>query len=223
MTVPLILVAASGLAREALEAVRSGDTYQVIGFVDDDPARWGDVIDDVKVLGGLDLVGDLSDAAVLLCAGRGSGRASLASRLDIEDARYATVIHPSVSLPRSSPVGVGSIVLAGCVLTASVRLGRHVVAMPKVVLTHDDVVDDYATLCAGAVLGGSVQVGPGAYLGMNASVKERVIIGADAVVGMGSIVLRDVPERETWFGVPARAQAKHTPLAGIPSRCSGKP
>lgn len=204
MSTPLILVTASGLAREALETARAGDTFEVIGFVDDDPALWGEVIDDVKVLGGLDVVRDVPDAAVLLCAGRGAVRASLGLRLGLRDLRYATVVHPSVSVPQSCVVGAGSILLAGCVLTSAISVGRHVVAMPNVVLTHDDVVDAFATLCAGVTLGGSVHVGSGAYIGMNASVRERCRVGHDALVGMGSVVVTDIPDGEIWAGVPAK-------------------
>ena len=60
---------------------------------------------------------------------------------DVE--RYAVLIHPSVDVPESCTVGAGSIVLAGCVLTADVRVGRHVVMMPGVVLTHDDVIEEF--------------------------------------------------------------------------------
>lgn len=204
MTTPLVLVAASGLAREALAAVRAADAYEVIGFVDDDPALWGEVIDDVKVLGGLDAVRDLPDAAVLLCAGWGIARESLAWRLGFHDVRYATVVHPSAVVPPSCAVGAGSIVLAGCVLTTAVSLGRHVVAMPNVTLTHDDAVDDFATLCAGVSLGGLVHVGARAYVGMNASVRERRRVGLGAVIGMGAVVLSDIPDCETWGGVPAQ-------------------
>jgi sugar O-acyltransferase (sialic acid O-acetyltransferase NeuD family) len=200
----LLLVAASGLAREAAQAARD---YDVIGFVDDDPARWGELIGGAKGLGGLDVVAAHPDAAVLLCAGRGSARAALARRLRLDESRYATVVHPGVDVPANCAIGAGSIVLAGCVLTADVRVGRHVVAMPHVTLTHDDVVGDHATLCAGVTLGGGVEVGQRAYLGMSSSVRERCRIGADATVGMGAAVVRDVPEGETWIGVPARRRA----------------
>ncbi|SOD70310.1 sugar O-acyltransferase (sialic acid O-acetyltransferase NeuD family) [Jatrophihabitans sp. GAS493] len=200
----LILVAASGLAREALEAVRVQQRYDVVGIVDDNPALVGELVDGVKVLGGLSAIADHPDAQVLLCAGSGTAREALAQRLDLPPTRYACVVHPSVALPPSCSIGAGSLLLAGCVLTASVEVGEHVVLMPNVTLTHDDRIGDYATLCAGVVLGGGVRVGERAYLGMAASVRQNLTIGADSVVGMGSVLLRDVPAGRTWFGAPAR-------------------
>jgi len=209
----LVLVAASGLAREVVETVRAADAYEVLGFVDDNAALHGTLIDGVPVLGGIDDLPDLlgstggkGPAEVLLCAGKGSSRHALASRLAAADfgPRYATVIHPSVIVPKSCEVGSGTILLAGCVLTASVRIGAHVVAMPQVTMTHDDEVGDYATLAAGVSLGGTVQVGQRVYLGMNSAVREGCSIGADAVIGMGAAVVSDVPAGQIWVGVPAR-------------------
>ena len=70
-------------------------------------------------------------------------------------------------------------------------------------MTHDDIIGDYATLCAGVVLGGGVHVGARAYLGMNASVRQDLMVGRDSTLGMGSALVRDLPELQTWAGVPA--------------------
>jgi sugar O-acyltransferase (sialic acid O-acetyltransferase NeuD family) len=215
----LILVAASGLALEVAEAARAcGITVR--GCVDDDESLWGTCAGGwLPVLGGLAALSDHADDAVLLCAGRGSTRASIAQRLEalgFDERRYASVVHPSVTVPPSCAIEPGSVVLAGCVLTANVTVGAHVVVMPNVTLTHDNVVEDFATLCADVTLGGHVHVGREAYLGMSAGVRERVHVGPRSTLGMGSVLLSDLPADEVWAGVPARslgaAQGRPEPL-----------
>ena len=76
--------------------------------------------------------------------------------------------------------------------------------MPHVILTHDDVVGDFATLASGVCLGGNVHIGRCAYIGAGALMREDRSIGSCALVGMGTIVTRDIPPHEIWAGVPAR-------------------
>jgi sugar O-acyltransferase (sialic acid O-acetyltransferase NeuD family) len=209
MTPPLILIGSGGLARETAEAAHAAGRT-VLGFLDDDESLWGTTVHGLSVLGGSARILDEQQAFAVLCPGKGAARLRIAERLreqGFPDERFATVVHPTVRVAESCSIGAGSVLLAGTVLTADVRLGRHVVCMPNAVLTHDDVVEDGATLCASAVLGGSVVVGSRAYLGMSCSVRERVRIGADATIGMGAVVLRDVPAGQTWAGVPAVALA----------------
>jgi sugar O-acyltransferase (sialic acid O-acetyltransferase NeuD family) len=203
----LVVVAASGLAREALAVPGALDAHDHVVIVDDDPGRWGGEHAGFPVLeGGLDRVTTVQDSEVLVCVGSGRGRRAVVRRLAALGVdRYASVRHPSVSMPPGCTVGPGSILLAGVVLTCDVRVGRHVVAMPHVTLTHDDVVEDFATLCAGVTLGGTVTVCEAAYLGMGSSVREGVVVGSDATLGMGAALLDDLPAGETWAGVPARA------------------
>ncbi|VTR76318.1 NeuD/PglB/VioB family sugar acetyltransferase [Cellulomonas hominis] len=204
---PLVLVGASGLAREVVAVARQRGALEVAGVVDDDPERAGEDLDGVPVLGAPDVLARRTDVDVLVCVGHGSARAALVGRLaalGVGADRYATVVHPSAEVPRGCTVGAGSVLLAGVVLTAGVRVGAHVVLMPHVTLTHGDRVQDFATLAAGVSLGGGVVVGERAYLGMNAAVRERVRVGAGATLGMGAALLTDLPDGETWAGVPAR-------------------
>ena len=198
----ILLVGASGLAREVLAAGITG----VVGIVDDDADLHGTDV------AGIPVVGPVMDAvtrtqALLVCVGRSQSRRNVVRRLHgsgVGEHRYATFVAPSARIGPSSRVGPGAIVLDNVVVTADAVLGRHVVVMPNCTITHDDVLEDFATLAAGVSLGGSVRVAEAAYIGMNASVRQGLRVGAAATVGMGAAVLDDVPAEETWAGVPAR-------------------
>lgn len=220
----LILVAASGLAREVLASTRLSGVTDVLGYLDDDPALADGQIDGIPVLGRISDATAYPTVSFVLCAGKGAAREKIAlalADLGIGSVRYATVVDQSAVVSEDSAVGAGSILLANVVLTAGVRLGSHVVVMPNVTFTHDDEVDDFATLAAGVSLGGRVHIRRGAYLGMNASVRQNVSVGSGATVGMAAAVLQDVPDDETWAGVPARRLRGRT-LPPAPDSMDGK-
>ena len=204
----LLLLGAGGLAREVLAAVRLlSEKWTPIGALDDDPKRHGADLDGIPVLGDSNLVGEFADAAVVACvanAHRPTDRLSVVRRLNLPEDRWATVVHPAACIAGGSILGPGTVFLAGVVVTAPLRIGAHVVVMPHVLITHDDDIADGVTLAGGVSLGGAVAVGECAYLGQRAVVREMLSIGAAAVVGMGSVVLQDVPAGEVWAGVPAR-------------------
>jgi sugar O-acyltransferase (sialic acid O-acetyltransferase NeuD family) len=211
----LLLIAASGLAREVLAAVRASGRSDVIGILDDDAGKTGAIVDGVRILGPASDALNYPGAGVVVCVGSGTGRARIVDRLaalGLSNHRYATVVDSLVRIPDGCAIGRGSVLLGHVTLTAGVTVGEHVVVMPGVTLTHDDVVEDFATFAAGVTLGGRVRIGRGAYLGMNASVREGTSVGAGATIGMGAAVLADVPDDQTWVGVPARVLR-----AGIPS------
>ncbi|HEV2634819.1 MAG TPA: acetyltransferase [Actinocrinis sp.] len=229
----LLIVGAGGLARETAQAVAAinaaaGPTWRLLGFLDDDPALKGSFVDGVEVLGGSELVHTHTQAAVVVCVAGPRGlfnRARLVQRLDLPEERYATIVHPSVDVSPSSTVGPGSVLFAQTVLTASVRVGAHVAVMPQVVLTHDVLVEDFVTIASGVRLGGGTRLERGAYLGAGALIREYVTVGAWSLVGMGSVVLRDVPTGEVWVGSPAgRLRATDVPadLAAQPAAAAAE-
>lgn len=204
---PLILIGASGLAREVASALADGGELTVTGILDDDATLHGTTLAGVPVLGDIASAVDHPAARLVVCTGSGDSRAAIVDRLallGIGADRYATVLATGVQVPPGCQVGLGSILLGHTTLTADVIVGRHVVMMPHVVCTHDNLIGDFATLCAGVVLGGEVIVGPRSYLGMNASVRQRVRIGDGATLGMGSVLLSDVPCGSVWAGNPAK-------------------
>lgn len=207
MTEALLLVGASGLAREVLAAGIPG----VVGMLDDDPALLGGRVADVEIVGSIDEAASRSER-LLLCVGPSRSRRAVLRRLlraGVDESRFGTFVAPSARIGANNRVGAGSILLDGVVVTTDAVIGRHCVAMPNCVITHDDVLGDVVTLAAGVALGGGVRIGEAAYLGMNAAVRQGVTIGEGATIGMGATVLTDVPADQTWAGVPARQLGVH--------------
>jgi sugar O-acyltransferase (sialic acid O-acetyltransferase NeuD family) len=210
----LLLIGAGGFSRETAEAVRAINavrpTWNLLGFLDDDAQRHGSLIGGTPVLGPIDAVHDHPAAAVLICTGRPDNyvsRKRIAERLELDERRYAIVIHPTATVGSTCSVGAGSVLLAHVDLTADVAIGRHVTAMPQVVLTHDVRIDDFVTMGSGVRIGGAAHVAEGAYIGAGACVREGLRIGERAMIGMSAVVTRDVPDERLWFGAPARDMA----------------
>lgn len=68
-------------------------------------------------------------------------------------------------------------------------------------IAHGVKIGKHCLIVAGSVIGGSCEIGDRVFIGINASIKNKVRIGNDVTVGMGAIVLADVPDGMTIFGV----------------------
>lgn len=69
---------------------------------------------------------------------------------------------------------------------------------------HDVHLKKNVELTAGAIVGGFDQIGERAYCGLNASIRNRVSVGADSLIGMGAVVTKSVEPGITVVGNPAR-------------------
>ncbi len=217
----LLLIGAGGFSRETAEAVRALNavrpTWRLLGFLDDSPALHGSEIGGVPVLGPIELVHEHPHAQLVITTGRPDNYVSrrlISRKLGLDDDRYATIVHPTATVGTTCEVGAGSVLLAHADLTADVVVGRHVAIMPQVVLPHDVRVDDFATLASSVRVGGACHVAEGAYVGSGTCLREQITVGAWAMVGMGSVVTRDVPSERMWWGTPAR-DVDRAPLPAV--------
>lgn len=73
-----------------------------------------------------------------------------------------------------------------------------------VYVAHNCIVGANAVLTAGVILCGSSHIEAGAWVGPNASVLNKVVVGMNSKIGMGSVVTRDVMTGSLVYGVPAK-------------------
>jgi UDP-N-acetylbacillosamine N-acetyltransferase len=115
-----------------------------------------------------------------------------------------SLIHPATTVSPTARIGVGALVLAGCVVNAYASVGLGATLYSGAVVEHDCTLGDYASMAPRAALGGGVSIGAGTHIGVGASVAHRITIGAGTVIGAGSAVVRDMAGGVVAYGVPAR-------------------
>jgi len=211
----LILFPFGGNSREALLSVLAVNarkkTWDIAGFIDDDPATHGKECFDVKVLGGREVLKRFSKAKVLAVPGNPDNflkRRDIIDSLKLDVDRFAKIIDPSVTLSPDAKVGCNTILMSNVFISCGVTIGKHCVILPNTVVSHDGSIGDYCCVGSNVSISGNVVVGPMCYIGSGVRMKERITIKKRTLIGLGSNVISDIEEGVVAVGNPAHVIRK---------------
>jgi len=209
----LIILGAGGNATVIASAVEdlidSGAAYEIMGYLDDQKEK-GRLINGYPVLGTVPDAGSfLTDRDIrfvysLLTAKKVDERIEKLLALKLPVDRFATLVHPKAVVSRHSVLGRGAVVMPGVVVSPNVKIGDHVLIYANSLIGHDTEIDDYCFVANCVSIGSTVRMKKGAYAGSNSSIKEKVTVGKNSLVGLGAVVVKDVPPGSTVVGNPAR-------------------
>lgn len=144
---------------------------------------------------------------VVVAIGNNAIRYSKLLELEAAGASLCSLVHPAATVSRYAVLEKGTVVFAQAVVNADVRIGLGSILNTGCSVDHDCVLGAAVHISPGARLAGGVSVGDLSWVGIGASVRQLVRIGAQVVVGAGAAVTTDVADALTVVGVPARALA----------------
>lgn len=205
----LVLFGAGGSGREIARLVEKindkNNTYNLLGFIDDNESLWNKSLNGIPVLGGTEwLLNHKDNVLCSVTSGIVKIRETIFNKLIASDVKFATLIDPSASIGKTVEIGEGCIINENCELTVNIRVGNFVYLNSDVCLGHDDIVGDYSILNPHVQVSGACSIGRGVTIGGMSFLAPKAKIGDYAVVAPGSIVYGRVKDNAHVMGNPAR-------------------
>ncbi len=71
-------------------------------------------------------------------------------------------------------------------------------------IAHNVRIGNNCALIAHAMIGGSTRISDNCWVAPTSCVRDGITIGTKAVVGLGAVVVKPIPDNETWIGNPAK-------------------
>lgn len=108
----------------------------------------------------------------------------------------------SVNIGDQVEIGPNSTIRRSAIGETKIGKGTKIGSMCNI--GHNCVLGENNLLTSNVILGGSSKVGNDVYFGISSTIRNRVNIGDSVVIGQGAVVVKDIPDGETWVGNPAK-------------------
>ncbi|MFC1555290.1 acetyltransferase [candidate division KSB1 bacterium] len=203
----LCIIGSGSQARYVIENIRHSDNYHLEGLVDiEKRENVGNVVNGAKIICILDDIDKYfspSEVYLVIAYGNNQKKQEIALSLEKSNYRFATIVNKTAYISSNVEIGKDCIINANVTIMPNTKIGDHVIIHSGCVIEHDNIIDDFANIAPGVITAGNVKIGKGSYIYTGTSIIPKTKIGNWAVVGAGSVVLKNVADNDVVAGVPA--------------------
>jgi sugar O-acyltransferase (sialic acid O-acetyltransferase NeuD family) len=208
MTRRVLIIGAGGhgqvIADILLNMQKAGQPVTPIGFLDDSPEQHSLLRLGLPVFGSISDLPNIAHDAAVIGIGDNRTRKQVFDRLRAAGTRLISALHPAAIIAHEVRIGDGTVACAGAILNTGADIGENVILNTGCTVDHHCRIADHVHIAPGVHLGGYVTIAEGGLVGIGATVMPYRHVGAWSQVGAGALVHRNIDERTTVVGVPAR-------------------
>jgi sugar O-acyltransferase (sialic acid O-acetyltransferase NeuD family) len=196
------IIGAGGFGREVYWSLPLNERISTVFFVDDEYYNGDNPL--ILPLSNL----NTDEYEVIVAIGDPIDRKKIVESLP-RSTKYFTHIHSSVIiLDPNVEIGEGSIICANSVLTTNIKLGKHCHLNLLTTIGHDCLIGDFFTTAPGVKISGNCNISNCVYFGTNSSIKQKINICENVIIGMNAAVVKNIDEPGIYTGIPSKKLIK---------------
>ncbi|MBI9032064.1 hypothetical protein JEZ13_08715 [bacterium] len=186
---------------------RGSNEYEIVGYLND-REEVGSSIEGFPVLGKIKEASNFAKQGykfinTLYRIDGQQERLDLFQSLELVDSDLAIFVHPTAFVAPNVEIEPGAVIMPYVMISAGAMIGKGTLIMVGASIGHNTKLGPYNHIAAQAVVGAYIETGIGVHIGLNATVRENLVIGDHATLGMGAVLTKNINQKEIWIGNPA--------------------
>ena len=157
----------------------------------------------------IDFKSALEGSKITIAVGEPSTRKKCLEKVRQKKLVLSSIISQHAFVSNSAVIESGVIVAPFVSIQAQSYISENVAINTQAIIGHHVKVLGGSVISSQVNLGGSCVVYELTYIGMGALILEKVLIGSETIIGMGSVVFKDIPDGVIALGNPARVARKN--------------
>ncbi len=179
-------------------------TWEVLGYVDNDPKLIGQKKDGYPVYRHEDLPVSKNYYGICGVMDPKLRRKIVDTEIETKGYTLPALIHPTTIKPSDFIAEAGSIILPGVHISYDVKIEKCVFITINAVLGHHVRVGEYTSIMTSSTINGNCSIGEGCMIGAGAILYQGVKIGKESLVGMGTIITEDISDKKSVIDFPRK-------------------
>lgn len=199
----LVIFGAGDLAACAYEiALTCG--YKVISFIDDNKS--GKFINSIPIITLQEFALNPNSDSIIVAIGDNYIRQQVFTecKKTFPNFIFPSLIHKMSVISSNVIVGEGTLIMPFANIGPNTKIEKCCLINSNSFIDHDGYMANFSSIAPGVIIGGNVSIGERSAISIGATVKNKINIHKDVVVGASSYVNKSINPNHIAFGIPCK-------------------
>ncbi|HET8887033.1 MAG TPA: NeuD/PglB/VioB family sugar acetyltransferase [Salinimicrobium sp.] len=118
------------------------------------------------------------------------------------------IVHHSAIVSKTSKIGEGTVIKRGAIVDTDVTIGKNNVLELGSTVGHESKVGDHVLISANSIVSAYDIIEDDVFLAVSSTIISGLKVCSGTLIGAGSVVVKDIEQPGTYFGLPAKLITK---------------